>query len=131
MKSNYNSKPRKKHIFKTEYLRQLNGYFSESFERWLMMSGWTEKEFLLRCSNTILFEIKKTDNRGEIRVQMYFDGTEVGQPIISSPDEAQNVYFNENTAFLLMHIAEKLDKINGGNCFCNVVREFAKTELRL
>ena len=131
MKCSYNSnvKQRNKCVIGSKDLKVLNDYIVESFNQWLFISGKTEAEFLSYVTKVLPFAIHRTDNYGTIYISLFCDGVPYGHPIRSSPIFEENRHFNENTAFLLMHMAKKLDNVNGGNYFCEITKEFAKTKL--
>ena len=119
----------KKHVIGSDDLKVLNDYIAESFERWLSVSGKTEDEFLSYATKVLPFAIHRTDNYGIKYVSLFCDGVPYGHPIMSSPNLGENTHFNENTAFLLMYMAQKLDGVNGGTYFCKIAKEFARTKL--
>jgi len=128
MKCNYSQKHKKKHIIRSEDLKEVNDYIEESFIQWLEFSRVSKNEFLAKAVIQP-FEIHKTENKNGISVALFFGGLPFGEPIITSPDTSQNRHFKEKTAYLLMHMAQKLDTVNGGDYFCKVVKDFAKNEL--
>lgn len=131
MKCNYKSKlpkqQRKQHIIRTEDLRVFNAYFEKAFAEWRRFSGIGEDDYL-KYGIIKPFKIKKTEDNGTVSVSLLCNGQLLGTPIIS-PHDIQDKHFNENTSFLLMHIAGWLDKADGGKYYRDIVKEFARTEL--
>jgi hypothetical protein len=122
MKCNYK---RNKPQIKGNDFKTITEEFKELFTLWLNASGINEDEFL-ECGMIKPFKIHKTEESNAIQVFLTFGGIPLGQPFISSTDK--NI-FMVDTTYMLLHIAGKLDKADGGDYFYNITREFAKNEL--
>jgi hypothetical protein len=123
MKANY----KKRHIISGRDLKEINAYFADGYRQWLETSGVKEDEFLAKANSTD-FKLLKSEFGNQISISLVFEGLPFGLPILSPPGE-QSKFCKENIAFLLMHIAQKLDKVKGGDYFGKTVQEFARKEL--